>query len=276
MSKKFLTLFIALLPCVAAMSQNNVDVPESQNEEESLTSLQDIIATQQDLNDRGSFSTHIEDVWQRGGYFNFVYHSPATMTFLETASEETSMKGRELTADFGFAIQSGKNHRLHKKPIANMIGINLDYTPLDLFANKYKGYTLYAPGSASSDKVRPWNNNIWEVNYSMSLGPSLTIAPFVPIKNEGLSYFRLNVYYHVGYCASAMVLSAPEKEKKGLTADFGHGLYTSFGLNLSWKVIGLGFEHREGNYKYLPLGGAFEGNYQISSKQTRFYINLRF
>lgn len=279
MKKKILILFIALLPSLIAMAQNNVETAEPEKEEEtSVTSLQDIINTQQDLNARGYFSSHTEDVWQRGGYFNFIYQSPATMAFLETATTaESSMKGRDIKAAFGFAIQSGKNHRLHKKPIANILGFNLDYTPLDLFANCYKDNALAVNASTGeSDQPRPWGNTFWEINYSMALGPSITIAPFVPIKKDGLDYFKLNVYYHVGYCASIILLNDSDQKSDRISVDFGYGLYTSFGLNFSWKTIGFGYEYRKGDYDFLPLSGTYEGNYKIASKQNRVYINLRF
>ena len=47
-------------------------------------------------------------------------------------------KCKRYKSKYGFAVQSGRNYRLHKRPIGDMVGINIDFMPLDLSADFYE------------------------------------------------------------------------------------------------------------------------------------------
>lgn len=293
------------LTCASAWSQTIGDVNSAQlidEGEEAITSLQDIIGVQEDLVKREQYSAHIGDVWKHAGFFNIMYHNPGTITLLGSSTSPTPASPK-YTAKYGFSIQSGKNHKLHKKPIGRMLSINLDYLPLDLYGNLCMDSNTKLPygdacnnifdynqdgkmDSGGGDISTGWDYNLIEVNYSMSIGPSITIAPFVPLKVRGLSFFKFNAYFHVGYSASLLMLNGLWQSHEGnvtnaasvSSMDFGYGMYTSYGANFSWKAIGVGYERRSGTSKYLSVDGGengLDGKF-VLSEQNRVYINFRF
>ena len=287
--KKLLLAFIVLtITGVNGLSQTYYDgnnVPLI-HEPDTITTLKDIIAVQQDLINREQYSAHIGNVWKRAGFFNLIYHYPGTMTFTDTGSGTVGANAPKFTAKYGFGIQSGKNHKLHKKPIGNMFAINLDFLPLDLYCNIYKDNNTKLPyGTPEDMDSNGWDYKMFEINYSMSLGPSLTLAPLVPTKIRGLGFFKINAYFHVGYCAALVLLNGTKEKSTVGGLDFGHGLYTSYGATLSWKAIGVGFEHRSGTSKYMSIrdNSSSKNNnlatldgYKILSAQNRIFINFRF
>lgn len=286
MKKTLLTFIFTVFAVVDATSQTyyGEDNVPLINEPDTITTLKDIIAVQQDLVNREQYSTHIAKVWDRAGFFNLIYHYPGTMTFTDTGSGTTGNNAPKYTAKHGFGIQAGKNHKLHKKPIGNMFSINLDFLPLDLYCNLYGDNNTKLPYGETEEPNSGWDYKMYEINYSMSLGPSLTLAPLVPTKVRGLGFFKINAYFHVGYCAALVLFDATKENTTMKGLDFGHGLYTSYGATLSWKAIGVGFEHRSGTSKYMSIGSSSSKNtyqatldgYKILSDQDRFFINFRF
>ena len=72
----------------------------------------------------------------------------------------------------------------------------------------------------------------------------------------------------------AIVDGADTKNGTGI----GHGLYTSFGGNLSWKFIGIGYEFRnDGKLKYKVTDKDYDtGKLSIKEKTGRLYLQFRF
>jgi|GEM_PF-424969 len=293
----------------------NIDWKEDSTE---IVTIDDIIKEQQAVTSRNTRENHFADVWGRRGFFNIAYNKSASLMPVPGEKVQTgyspiaggyyngSTADWKTVSDWSVALQKGRNYRLHKKPIANTVQICLDYTGLDLSASHYRaavGSTLYdsrqkitmtKDGSTKSYYYTPWNLEKYEGTYGMSLGPSVTIAPFNYVNNDGIHYMKLNVYYHVGYQVS--VLYMPNKKEAdanphteysetknyddmstNLKLLWGHGFYTSFGMNLSWKVIGLGFETRTGKTRYQPLNTSDFGTTanNFNSSFTRFYIQFR-
>ena len=58
---------------------------------------------------------------------------------------------------------------------------------------------------------------------------------------------------------------------------WGHGLTNSFGLSLTWKFIGLGYEHQSRNIRYKSMNTKeFEKEtYKFDSSVNRFFIQFR-
>lgn len=318
-TKRNILLLAALLPVLTSLAQvengdsrwTNIDWKEDSTE---IVTIDDIIKEQQAVTTRNTREKHYADVWGRRGFFNIAYNKNASLMPVTANTVETGYQKiaggyfNGVTADWSFALQKGQNYRLHRKPIANTVQICLDYTGLDLSVSHYRpavGQYLYdsskkRPGTDKDGKNKsyyyiPWNLEKYEATYGMSLGPSITIAPFNYVNYDGIHFLKINAYYHVGYQASALYMMnnkdvdanispANATESKGQTdmADnlkllWGHGLYTSFGVNLSWKVIGVGFETRSGATCYRPLSTADFGYVasDFRSDFTRFYIQFR-
>ena len=144
------------------------------------------------------------------------------------------------------------------------------------------------------------------------LGPSITVAPFTYLSNRGLHYIKLNMYFHIGYQASILYMKDKEigdvqyepyleykatddyyslsDEKKAIIYDhenmkdvlklnWGHGMLTTFGLSLTWKGIGIGYEHRVAHNKYKSFStGDNEfgsASYKFKTTTDRVFVTFR-
>ena len=312
--KKKLIFSITCLIAICAYGQdvNEPNLPMTFNWQEDtteVTTINDIIRMQQDVTNKKFAESHYRDVWSRKGYFNISYNST---TLTPDQSIPTGVGGNvvpEFKSDWGVSLNIGRSYALHKSPIANMLQFNFDFTYIDLNVNHFKhegdGKNLYdsrevLPGT--TDKFfTPWNLEKYDFNYGMSVGPSISIAPFTSTNVSGLHHIKLNAFFHVGYHVSLLYMlndeeadSNPyrnmgddpaeiiaverfEKMKDNLKLDLGHGLITSFGFSVTWKFIGLGYEHRSGSLEYKSLSKNDFSNekYKFKSSTNRVFIQFR-
>lgn len=308
--KKKLIFSITCLIAICAYGQdvNEPNLPMTFNWQEDtteVTTINDIIRMQQDVTNKKFAESHYRDVWSRKGYFNISYNST---TLTPDQSIPTGVGGGvvpEFKSDWGVSLQLGRSYALHKAPIANMLQFNFDFSYIDLNVNHFKhegdGKNLYdsrevLPGT--TDKFfTPWNLEKYDFNYGMSVGPSISIAPFTSTNVSGLHHIKLNAFFHVGYHVSLLYMlndeeadmnqgddptdpiavERYEKMKDNLKLDLGHGLITSFGFSVTWKFIGLGYEHRSGSLEYKSLSKNDFSNekYKFKSSTNRVFIQFR-
>lgn len=286
----------------------NIDWSEDSTE---IVTIQDIINIQQKQTNRNATENHFDNVWGRRGFFNFAFNGSKLKpqgNYETGLSELNNGKVAEMKSDWGFTLQYGRSYRLHKQPISNLLSFYIDYTGIDLTVNHFKsesGPKLYNsaavkrnPNGTDSCYYMPWNLEKYEISYGMTIGPSVTVAPFNTMSNQELHFLKLNLYYHIGYHASMIFmpddegadknevnpLTSPriDRERHETVADnlkmaWGHGLTHSFGLNVSWKTIGLGFEHRSRTVKYKVANTSDFGKdkYEFSVPDNRIYLQLR-
>lgn len=308
--KKKLIFSITCLIAISAYGQdvNEPNLPMTFNWQEDtteVTTINDIIRMQQDVTNKKYAESHYRDVWSRKGYFNISYNST---TLTPDQSIPTGVGGNvvpEFKSDWGVSLNIGRSYALHKSPIANMLQFNFDFSYIDLNVNHFKqegdGKNLYdsrevLPGT--TDKFfTPWNLEKYDFNYGMSVGPSISIAPFTSTNVSGLHHIKLNAFFHVGYHVSLLYMlndeeadinqgddptdpiavERYEKMKDNLKLDLGHGLITSFGFSVTWKFIGLGYEHRSGSLEYKSLSKNDFSNekYKFKSSTNRVFIQFR-
>lgn len=277
----------------------NIDWLEDSTE---IVTVDDIVKTQQEITIRNFSEQHYRDVWGRKGYVNIGYNT-SKLTPDETI--ETGIDDRKVaqfSSSWGASLMVGRSYALHKRPIANIAQLNIDYTYIDLNVNHYDiegdGKNLFDSRSRLPNNTQhyytPWNLEKYELNYGMALGPSLTVAPFTMLNAKGLHYVKLNVYYHIGYHASMLMMlkndladanqegvdkySRTDYEKANtLKLDWGHGLISSFGFNVTWKFIGIGYEHRSGSVKYQSVATSDYGSerYKFKTSTSRVYLQFR-
>lgn len=297
--KKFLlstSIMMVSIPMFAQV-ENPVTAEEIEETdiiiEETGSSIDDIINIQQQLTSNSTESKHFESVWSRKGFFNISYNSAK----LEPKSNYPTGMGTNVgnfSNDWGLGIQTGRNYNLLKKPIANIVTINLDYLPLDLNVNHYKkngSDYLFNSGVKTSDGYYylPWNSEKYEYNYGMSLGPSVTLAPFTKLDINQLHFLKFNVYYHIGYHISLLQFKTNKSEDqspntyesimdKATKLSFGHGLTNCVGFNASWKFIGIGYEMRWATLSYFSLDKKNFGSqkYKFNAPTGRVYLQFRF
>jgi hypothetical protein len=307
------------LACLFAISAYGQDVTEQnmpmtfnwQEDTTEVTTINDIIRMQQDVTNKKYAESHYRDVWSRKGYFNISYNST---TLTPDQSIPTGVGGGvvpEFKSDWGVSLQLGRSYALHKAPIANMLQFNFDFSYIDLNVNHFKQEgdgNLYDSRSILNYDGKeyyytPWNLEKYDLNYGMSVGPSISIAPFTSTNVSALHHIKLNAFFHVGYHVSLLYMTNDEKadinptkkredvqtetqakeyeryEKmsKGLKFDLGHGLITSFGFSITWKFIGLGYERRSGSLKYQSLStdDYSKQKYEFKSSTNRVFIQFR-
>lgn len=313
--KRKIALSAAIFLALNAVAQQNnptkpADIDWSEDTTEIVT-IQDIVNIQQRQTRQNFSESHFLDVWRRRSYINFAYN---TAELKPKGDIPTGVPGLnhgkvpDMKSDWGFTLQYGRSYRLHRLPIANIMYFYVDYTGIDLGINHFKaegdGNDLYdsnqkfevmnKKGDGESYYHLPWNFDKYEFNYAMTLGPSLTIAPFNLTNSRGLHFLKLNAYYHLGYHVSLLSMSydedsdsnqgstATEKNNRekisdNLKLEWGHGLTQSFGVNLSWKTIGIGYEHRSRTVKYKPMNTTDFGKdkYEFDISDSRLYLQLR-
>lgn len=278
----------------------NIDWSEDSTE---ITTINDIIKEQQEVSSRNSSVRHFEDVWSRKGYFNMAFCNTklSPVDDIKTGLGDANVPSYK--SSWGVSLQLGRSYRLHKKPIANTLQFYIDYTYIDFGVNHFKaegGKYLYdssnkygVPGDRGKTDYYyyiPWNLEKYEANYSMSLGPSFTVAPFTYLSSQALHYMRLNFYYHIGYGVSFLYMLNDDDADQNQTNDsdfknmsdnlklcWGHGLTNSFGFSITWKSIGLGYEHtsRKLRYKSMNTKEFENATYKFDSSTNRFFIQVR-
>ena len=312
MKRKQLTLAAVLFPILAfsqTITENAPTVVSEQGKDTAeFVSIADIIKEKEETSSRGKVIKHFDNVWGRRSYLNISYNKSTLSPKEDTRTGIGNALVGDIKSNIGVSLQYGKSFRLHKKPIANVLQFYLDYTGIDLSFNHYKigneGINVF--NSAAKYEVRegrngttlnsyyyiPWNLEKYEGSYGMTLGPSITVAPFTHINNKnGLHFLKLNMYFHIGYQASILWMvgnddadmnpddnSADFKEiSETLKMNWGHGLLTSFGLSLTWKAIGIGYEHRVAQNKWKPASTTEFGSdtYKFKTVTDRIYLSFR-
>lgn len=311
---KKLLLFCGVMLTMAAQAQVTNDATDTESiympEDSVRLTVDGLINEQQEISVRNSNINHFADVWERKSYVNLSFNS-TTMSPKSPIPTGVSYNGGvapEFKSDWGASIQLGRSYKLHKKPISNILQFYIDYTYFDLNVNHFKaesdGKNLYNSSNtyrinpADKDSVfyMPWNLQKYELNYGMAIGPSVTIAPFTKLSNQNLHYLKFNLYYHIGYHVSLLYIpnnedadvnqetnssksayKQRETMKNNLKLSLGHGFTHTFGFNVSWKLIGLGYEHRSATQKSKILGksdfGSVDNEFSVSS--NRFYVQFR-
>lgn len=263
----------------------NATIIDQAEDTTQVYTINDIIVMQEMVNTRNATDAHIANVWSRKSYFNPGYVSSKLSSKGDVPLNSSKNLPLEFESKWGAQIELGHSYTLHKGAIANMVQINLDYTFIDLTVNHYKEDTkIYKEfDNTSQSDYLPWGADKYDLTYGMSLGPSITIAPFTMLNAEALHFFKLNAYCHYGYNIGMMLMDHHKDngEKKGLSIDYptwGHGSSLSFGLCLSWKSIGIGWETRSASLKYKALspGDYGDTSYKFKNSSSRIYLSIRY
>ena len=189
-----------------------------------VTTINDIIKMQQEVTSMNFRDSHYRKVWGRKSYLNVAYNN-TTLTpdgVVETGVAYNEGNAPEYKSNWGLSLQVGRNYALHKRPIANILQFNFDYTFIDLNVNHFKaendGKDLYdsraiLPGTTDMFYT-PWNLEKYDINYGMAVGPSVTVAPFTHTNYAGLHHLKFNVYFHIGYQAALLYMKKDMDEKQ--------------------------------------------------------------
>ena len=284
MKKFFFTLITSDCAMTAFAMEGNGNSNLASGDTTGVMTLEQIIAQESRSKYVNDYTESLRSVWGKNTFLNLIYNTSHKMSSDEfpTFSGE-GVFHNQLEPKWGVGLEWGHTFNFHSKPIGSVLFIGLDYTWLDMKFN------MFEKGVAPEDFVyhhdgvyyMPWHNEMMTLGYGMTLGPSLTFYPFTPLHKSGANKVRLQLYYHVGYGIEGAlikdaIVKGNEETKNGFA--YGHGLYTSFGFNLSWDFIGIGYEIRNDNkIKYKVTDKAYDtGKMTVKEETNRLYLQFRF
>jgi len=213
-------------------------------------------------------------IWKnRAKYFNIAY---VKQTLTPDIEGWEKLGGQELKSDFGAALVWGKTYYLHRKPLAGMIKIGLDWSWIDFNYAQYKQEeTDYETGEIYSEKAH-------QFEYGMQIGPSVTVNPVHHLKVS--AYFRATPSYSMMYLNDELY--------------HHYATFCNTGFAVAWKTLSLGCEWRWGKAAYDGMTLDFdeiEGDYtdegidvdagdilvdlpnqKLKTKSFRVYFSFRF
>lgn len=294
--KKLLLFGVMLAFAICGKAQvvtENAFIIDQAEDTTQVNTINDIIVMQEMVNTRNAADAHIANIWSRKSYFNPGFVSSKLSSKEDIPLNSASNLPLEFKSKWGAIIELGHSYTLHKGVIANMVQINLDYTFIDLTVNHYEeDVVIYdqfkkelsdnSESITNNSSYLPWGADKYDLTYGMSLGPSVTVAPFTMLTSKGLHFIKLNAYCHYGYNIGILLMDHKDGDnKKGLSIDYpvwGHGASLSFGLSLSWKSIGIGWETRSTDLKYKALSPGDYGNrdYKFKNSSNRIYLSIRY
>ena len=288
---------MACLMALPTFAQDNVGNSISidwKEDSTDVTTINDIINVQQEVSSRTSRGKHFVDVWSHRSFFNIAYNNATLDPDFAAETAKGEVPFGKFKSNWGASIQYGRSYRLHPKPIANVAQFCIDYTGIDFNVNHYKQDGGYNSAATFTDDNKiyyytPWNLEKYEVNYGMTLGPSLTVAPFTYLDLPELHFLKFHLYYHIGYQVSVLSMTSDEdvdqnkigsnheKMADNLKLDWGHGLMQGIGFSMSWKFIGIGYEHRWRSMKYKAFTTEDFGkdSYKFNATTNRIYLSIR-
>lgn len=307
MKKKIILSAFALMCAVFSYAQGSItsdDEPLNIDEDTtSVSSLDEIVKTQEMVYTKKFRDKVVQNVWKRKSSFSIAYTTTNLEGDLQMYNPDPTKDAYELVNqkfknDWGLTMKIATTVRFHKRPIADIVSFGLDYSLLDLSVNHYKeldGDKLYKSSETWTEnidgKIRnphyiPWGLQMYNFTYGMNLGPSIGVAPFARFKNPQLAHLRLHLYFNVGYRASLLLMKGnddkdaaqprDEKVKESSKLQWGHGFYTMFGVRMSWKGIGIGYELVNGSQKYKSVETEIYGSGTNKLKESSHRIVLSY
>lgn len=194
-------------------------------------------------------------VWDRKKFMNLSYG-------MQTLTPDF---GDEIPGKMSFAYVSGRNIYLHRKPIAGMIKFSIDLGA-DINYAQYGDLS----GEYNMSSVMPEDSKgisgRHQLDVGLFVGPAISVNP--------VSDLKVSAYFRAVPAFSGILLDMTEINGAFVP-------YFTYGAEISWRWIGLGFECRTGSAGgYTNLMGAIQGLDCIktgySTSTMRFYLGLHF
>ena len=305
MKKKIILSAFALMCAVFSYAQGSMtsdDEPLNIDEDTtSVSSLDEIVKTQEMVYTKKFRDEVVQNVWKRKRSFSIAYTTAnleGDLQMYNPTRDAYELVTQKFKNDWGLTMKAATTVRFHKRPIADIVSFGLDYSLLDLSVNHYKeleGDKLYKSdetwpedidGKTRNPHYIPWGLQMYNFTYGMNLGPSIGIAPFARFKNPQLAHLRLHLYFNVGYRASLLLMKGnddkdaaqlrDEKVKESSKLQWGHGFYTMFGVRMSWKGIGIGYELVNGSQNYKSVETEIYGSATNKLKESSHRIVLSY
>ena len=277
--KKNLSLTLLTVSLASTcLAQNNRETIT--NDSTKIPSLKEIIEAEKNQASKKDNEIHYKSVWGKTTFINLSYIN--TKLSSDNLPTDNGSYSGEYKSSLGFGFLLGHTFNFHSKPIGSVMFVGLDLTPVDFNFNVYdkEKPSVQFVQSSSTPYSLPWHNKKMTLDYGISVGPSLTFYPFTNIGKSGTDNIRIHLYFHVGYSVGIGIINNVKVNKNDDESEmlWGHGLFTRYGLNISWDFIGIGYEaHNFSNFTYRPTGSDFKtGNVKTEQTSNRIYLQFRF
>lgn len=231
----------------------------------------------------GTESSSYDGVWKRTKSWGIGY-----------VASTLHRSGADIGSEYGFATDLTKTYILTKQPLFGFMKVGIDAKWFDINYVKYKNEVSKVSFEDFDDydddyDIDEENFDIGShnLNIGLGVGPSIQLAPFINL-NNGLRDLRADIFFHFTPSFSLLTL----KEEGETNFYYGFNPTINFGVNLQWKMIGVGFEGRWGFPKYSNLNEKFDEfadedfddfdipirkhSDKITSSSFRFFIRLCF
>ena len=258
--KLFSVIAVALIFCAEVSAQDTTTT---------IDSLQQVIETQRQVMEehqarldaieksKGTQTENgkLDQIWKQRKHFTIGIGS---QNLTNKDKNSSSDKQKSTTA---LSMQMGKTFDLHKKPLANMVKIGLDWDYIDFHYAKYESTGAhndasgwkwhdeddydYGYGDDIDDVLGLTNLGYHQIDYGTAIGPKVQVTPFYNI-GKGFEHIKVYTHFHVIPSFSGLLFSENDE------TNFGYGYVTNFswGIGISWRFIAFGFETRWGSGKY--------------------------
>ncbi len=217
--------------------------------------------------------------WGRKNYFNVAWVD-------QTLKNEDN--GLQWKSDIGVSLVKGTTYYLHSKPLFGMLKFGIDWTQIDLnYAKLIEDFEIpqiITPDSETGSiipdlSIPEFNFGKHQLEYSMHIGPSITLNP--------VDHLKINGYFRYAPSFSGIIYDNEwgDTQFSGAFANF----FVTGGA-ISYKLISLGAEYRWGTGKYNSFSidtdditddtdisdilGTSKSKFKTTS--TRLYVSLRF
>ena len=283
--------------------QSQKGILDFEEDTTNITSLNDIIKTQEQIYEKTYRNNFIKSVWKRKKAFTISYENTTLKgknLLMYDGQNNYEKKNETFESDWGVSIKRSRTPALHKRPIADIVTFGLEHSFLDISVNHYKkkeGEILYNSNIVQEGENEynyiPWGTEMYSFAYGIKLGPAITIAPFTHTRSRGLAHIRLLGYFNIGYRAGLLWLRGKDeydanqpsnndwdantrfdRVSNSIKLNWGHGLTTSWGIRLNWKWLGIGYEVINGDLDFRSVEKSIYGKEVSKFSQSTKRLSL--
>ena len=144
-----LLLAMAMLFSAQAFAQNETRTILLDHEEDTanVTSLEDIIKTQEKVFSANYRKDVVTGVWKRKKHFSLSYAKTemkgTDIDMYDAASEKMKKMSPIYKSDWAVNMKRSHTYSFHKRAIADVLSLGLEFGYIDLSANHYKADSTY-------------------------------------------------------------------------------------------------------------------------------------
>lgn len=277
--KKIFTVILLLGATVCAWAQDLAQQADSLAiMREEINQLKSDYADLKNDEENNKKLDETKRIWKRNKFFRVGY-----------AATSSSFQGFKQDNKGGVFFNFGTSFLYPKQPIANFLKVGFDVIWFDFTYGTLKnnGYRYGDFNLGYDDDYGYDDDEDYDMDFkmkptfltmTMGIGPNVTATPFYMMDNA-LKELKVRLYGHYRPGVTVYFVS----EDGDTEAAWAYTGWWDFGVNFSWKVIGVGVEGSWGNGNFKSLVSDFDEdedtvyrNGKRSFASCRVYLSLNF